>query len=259
MSVISERSNFEIVPPIILDENGDVQAYPSVSAVIRHLEVVDVLNNEYTFHDSTGRVLEAKVHKGKASLVPTPKQKQNSWHIDGGQDPPKSGGAQNAISPRKPFIPPAPFLKPHPIFKTRRQASAAAARADQSGQKKTGGEYGSLVFRVGSAGYTYTDPVTQGKRTTVDPFNTTGVPQAKPVDYSLAPVPLGMPLAAETHSHPDMNGFSGEDVERAHLLTTQGLHYPEFGGEYVGQPNGNVLEYDPHTGTQTVFGPGEPK
>lgn len=51
MSVISERSKFEIVPPIILDENGDVQAYPSVRAVIRHLEVVDVLNNEYTFHD----------------------------------------------------------------------------------------------------------------------------------------------------------------------------------------------------------------
>jgi hypothetical protein len=72
MSVISERSSFGIAPPIILDENGDVQLYPSVGAVIRHLEAVDVLNNEYTFHDSTGRVLEAKVHKGKVSLVPTP-------------------------------------------------------------------------------------------------------------------------------------------------------------------------------------------
>ena len=81
MSVISERSKFEIVPPIILDENGDVQAYPSVRAVIRHLEVVDVLNNEYTFHDSTGRVLEAKVHKGKVSLVPTQRLEPESENL----------------------------------------------------------------------------------------------------------------------------------------------------------------------------------
>ena len=81
MSAISERSNFEIVPPIILDENGDAQAYPSASAVIRHLEVVDVLNNEYTFHDSTGRVLEAKVHKGKISLVPTLKLEPESKNL----------------------------------------------------------------------------------------------------------------------------------------------------------------------------------
>lgn len=78
MSAISERSNFEIVPPIILDENGDVQVYPSVGAVIRHIEIVDVLNHEYTFHDSTGRVLEAEVHEGKVSLVPTPKLEPES-------------------------------------------------------------------------------------------------------------------------------------------------------------------------------------
>jgi hypothetical protein len=64
-------ANFEIVPPIILNEDADVQAYPSVEAVILEVEVVDILDNIYAFHDSTGRVLEAKVHKGKISLVPT--------------------------------------------------------------------------------------------------------------------------------------------------------------------------------------------
>lgn len=71
MSAISEQSNFEIVPPIIFNEGADVLAYPSVEAVIRDVEVVDILDNIYAFHDSTGRVLEAKVHKGKISLVPT--------------------------------------------------------------------------------------------------------------------------------------------------------------------------------------------
>lgn len=74
----SEQSNFEIVPPIILNEDADVQVYPSVEAVIRHVEVTDILNNEYSFHDSTGRVLEAQVHNGKISLVPTSKVEPDS-------------------------------------------------------------------------------------------------------------------------------------------------------------------------------------
>ena len=78
MSATSEQSNFEIVPPIIFNEDADVQAYPSVEAVIRHVEVIDILNNEYTFHDSTGRVLVAQVHKGKISLVPTSKVEPDS-------------------------------------------------------------------------------------------------------------------------------------------------------------------------------------
>jgi hypothetical protein len=78
MSAASERPNFEIVPPIILNEDADIQAYPSAEAVIRHVEVIDILNNEYTFHDSTGRVLEARVHKGEISLVPTSKVEPDS-------------------------------------------------------------------------------------------------------------------------------------------------------------------------------------
>ena len=78
MSREFEQPCFQVVPPIILDENGDVEAYPSVQAVIRHVEVVDILNGEYTFHDSTGRVLEAQVFKGKVKLVPTPRVEPDS-------------------------------------------------------------------------------------------------------------------------------------------------------------------------------------
>jgi hypothetical protein len=53
----SEQLNLEIVPPVIVDENCDVQAYPSVARAVRAVEAVDVLNKEYAFYDSTGRVL----------------------------------------------------------------------------------------------------------------------------------------------------------------------------------------------------------
>lgn len=101
--------------------------------------------------------------------------------------------------------------------------------------------------------------MTQGNRTQVDTFNTTGQASSHIVDLSLAPIPLGTQLAAETHSHPDQVGFSGEDVDRAHLLTVPGLHYPEFQGEYVGLPDNTVVKYDPHTGGQTTFPPGQPQ
>jgi hypothetical protein len=78
MSAESEQSNFKIVPPIILNEDADVQAYPSLEAAIRQVEVVDILNEEYEFHDSAGRVLEARVHKGKVSLVPTSRVEADS-------------------------------------------------------------------------------------------------------------------------------------------------------------------------------------
>jgi hypothetical protein len=71
MPIESAEQSFKIVPPIILNEDADVQAYASVEAVIRQVEVVDILNQEYEFHDSTGRVLEARVHKNKVSLIPT--------------------------------------------------------------------------------------------------------------------------------------------------------------------------------------------
>ena len=67
----NEKINLEIVPPVIVDENGDVQPYPSMVSAIRAIEAVDVANNAYAFYDSTGRVLEGHVQKGKVILVPT--------------------------------------------------------------------------------------------------------------------------------------------------------------------------------------------
>jgi hypothetical protein len=68
----SEQNDFEVVPPIIIADGADIQAYPSVKDVILYVELVDVLNNVCTFYDSRGRVLEARVHNGRVSLVPTP-------------------------------------------------------------------------------------------------------------------------------------------------------------------------------------------
>ncbi len=68
---MSKELDFAMVPPIILNEDADVVAYPSVEALLRDVELVDILHQEYQFHDSTGRVLEAHVHKKKVSLIPT--------------------------------------------------------------------------------------------------------------------------------------------------------------------------------------------
>jgi hypothetical protein len=73
-----EQINLEIVPPVIVDENGDVQPYPSVESAIRAVEAVDVANNEYAFYDSTGRVLEGHVQKGKVNLVLTSRFESDS-------------------------------------------------------------------------------------------------------------------------------------------------------------------------------------
>jgi hypothetical protein len=83
MSPEFKQSNPEIVPPIIFNEDADVQAYPSVDAVIRDVEVVDILNEAYEFHDATGRVLEARVHKGKVSLIPTSRMEADSETLRG--------------------------------------------------------------------------------------------------------------------------------------------------------------------------------
>ena len=56
---------------------------PSVEALIRDVELVDVLNQEYEFHDSTGRVLEAHVDKKKVSLIPTPRVEADSVVLRG--------------------------------------------------------------------------------------------------------------------------------------------------------------------------------
>ena len=83
MSAEREQSDLEIVPPIIINEDADVQAYPSVEAAIRDVEVVDILDEIYEFHDSTGRVLKARVDKGRVSLVPTSRMEADSNTLRG--------------------------------------------------------------------------------------------------------------------------------------------------------------------------------
>ena len=78
MSTESEQLDFEMVPPIILNEDADVVVYSSVEALIRDVELVDILNKQYEFHDSTGRVLEARVDKKEISLVPTSRVEADS-------------------------------------------------------------------------------------------------------------------------------------------------------------------------------------
>ena len=83
MSAEREQADLEIVPPIIFNEDADVQAYPSVEAAIRDVEVVDILDEIYEFHDSTGRVLKARVDKGRVSLVPTSRMEADSNTLRG--------------------------------------------------------------------------------------------------------------------------------------------------------------------------------
>jgi hypothetical protein len=53
----SDRINHEIVPPVIISDGDDVQAFPSVQSAILEVEAIDVLKNVIKFHDSTGRIL----------------------------------------------------------------------------------------------------------------------------------------------------------------------------------------------------------
>lgn len=47
----------KIALPIILDEHGDSEIYPSYEEAIRAIEAIDVRNNEYRGYDAEGRKL----------------------------------------------------------------------------------------------------------------------------------------------------------------------------------------------------------
>jgi RHS repeat-associated protein len=170
----------------------------------------------------------------------------------------KWGSTCTPPPPPPPPVPPKPpqFVRDNPTFRTVNQAGTAAARKDQQGQQQTGAEHGNNVFGEPGA-YTYTDPVTQGQHLTVDQNNTTGVSHTKPVDLRKAPIPPGTDLVGEAHSHPENIGFSPEDAQRAHDQTIPSMGHPRYEGMYLGLPNSNVVKYDPRTGEQTTFGPGE--
>lgn len=49
------------IPPIVVDENGDIEVYPTVEGAVAGLEAVDVRAGVYEFFDSQARLLVADV------------------------------------------------------------------------------------------------------------------------------------------------------------------------------------------------------
>ena len=47
-----------MLPPVIINENGDVSVYKTADAAAQNLEPIDVENNEYTAFDSEGYPLQ---------------------------------------------------------------------------------------------------------------------------------------------------------------------------------------------------------
>jgi hypothetical protein len=58
-----------MVPPVIINENGDVSVYRTADAAAQKLEPIDVENNEYTAFDSEGYPLQL-VAGGYAVSIP---------------------------------------------------------------------------------------------------------------------------------------------------------------------------------------------
>lgn len=46
--------------PIIVDENGSVDAFQTVESAERYLEAIDIKNEEYQIYDSEGRLLKGE-------------------------------------------------------------------------------------------------------------------------------------------------------------------------------------------------------
>ena len=49
------------VPPIVVDENGDIEVHPTVEDAVAGLEAVDVRAGVYEFFDSQARLMVADV------------------------------------------------------------------------------------------------------------------------------------------------------------------------------------------------------
>jgi hypothetical protein len=47
-----------VVPPVVINENGDVSVYETADSAARKLEPIDVRNNEYTAFDSEAYPLQ---------------------------------------------------------------------------------------------------------------------------------------------------------------------------------------------------------
>ncbi|MBK8148551.1 MAG: hypothetical protein IPK58_10170 [Acidobacteria bacterium] len=48
-------------PPIIINDHGDLEFYSSIELAEREVEPTDIRNNEYTFYDSEGMVMQTLI------------------------------------------------------------------------------------------------------------------------------------------------------------------------------------------------------
>jgi hypothetical protein len=178
------------------------------------------------------------------------------------------GNCPDRAPPPAPHPPPAPANPAIPIYATVDQAGVAAATADkaQTDARRASGnpvEYASSVYTIGGVAYTYTDPITQNQRNTVDPNNPTGAYSPRTASLFDPPIPLGTSLVAEAHSHPDLaldrNGKPlpasdqlsgcGGDTGRTELMPRV---QKQFQASYVGLPDGRIVKYTP-SGVFSIF------
>jgi hypothetical protein len=56
------------IPPIVIDDHGDIAFYPTVEAASIEMEAIDVLDAAYEAFDSHGRRLSLIVDEGLVSI-----------------------------------------------------------------------------------------------------------------------------------------------------------------------------------------------
>jgi hypothetical protein len=57
---VSKSAPGSPTPPIIVDDNGDVEIYPTIEVACSKLEAIDVNENAYEVFDSRGRLLRVE-------------------------------------------------------------------------------------------------------------------------------------------------------------------------------------------------------
>ena len=60
----------EIIPPIFIVEDLDVGVYASIHDVERHLEPIDIRNQEYVAYDAVGKLLRLGINGNRVTVLP---------------------------------------------------------------------------------------------------------------------------------------------------------------------------------------------
>ena len=167
-------------------------------------------------------------------------------------------GIGNTCTQPAPPRPPKPPAAPqNGAYGTVDQAGVAAAKADKrqtDARRPNPVEYGNSVYKINVPAdvYSYTDPVTSGKRDTVNPNRTTALDSA--------PIPDGTTQVGEAHSHSDAYFINGQQASPRDQLSFQDrnrtINYPDyqkqFQAMYVALPDGTVIKYTPQDQTTVL-------